>query len=193
MNQLHSAMKVTMLVGLAFVAGCAAMHQQQIANMKANGDPRAPCYEACEASDLTCMRACDEKHPLAGTALQGVASGHGATSGSSAEASATDEEIQQAATLLVAAAVRDEQAKKNAGATSSSSASESDTSVAPRTRPSTHSAVTITETKKPAPASDMDCGPCSAPRKCHVFLKGSKQCAPGGLCYTVDRTRAECR
>ena len=43
---------------------CAAMQQQQIANLRANGEhAKAACYETCSPSDAVCMKQCDNRHP----------------------------------------------------------------------------------------------------------------------------------
>ena len=55
---------VVVACGLLASSGCAAMHKQQIANLRANGEHgRAACYEACGPSDPVCLKQCDNSHP----------------------------------------------------------------------------------------------------------------------------------
>jgi hypothetical protein len=50
---------------LVTAPGCAAMHKQQVANLRAQGQhQRAACYEVCAPSDLACLKQCDTSHPL---------------------------------------------------------------------------------------------------------------------------------
>jgi len=55
---------VPVLAAALAVSGCAAMHQQQVANLRANGEhAKAACYEACSPSDVACLKQCDNRHP----------------------------------------------------------------------------------------------------------------------------------
>jgi hypothetical protein len=172
-------------LGIVVLAGgCAAMHKQTIENMKANGDPRAPCYEACEASDVMCMKKCDEAHPYAGTILQGGGGGGGATvAGGDAPSTTPPSGVTPEQLQMLTEAAKQDAARRNATSSSMSSSSSSSTS-----------SFTSSQTKSSAPPSPMDCNPpCGGGQKCVVFLQGSKQCAPGGKCWTVDRTHGECK
>jgi hypothetical protein len=49
---------------LLAASGCAAMHEQQVANLRANGEhERAACYQSCGPSGVVCMKQCDNSHP----------------------------------------------------------------------------------------------------------------------------------
>src|SRR5688500_1294645 len=132
------------LLGLLVLAGCAAMHRRQVANMKANGDPRAPCYEACGPSDVVCMKECDNAHRSAARPVD-----------------------DEAALRLLTAAAREDEARRKSAAARNVSANEV---------PSTPSGIAVSEKKASSPASFTECRPeCEPPRKCTVYLKGTKQ------------------
>ena len=194
-----NAKKVASIATLALVvAGCAAMHKEQISQMRANGDPRADCYEACEPSAAMCMQECDNKHPLAGTILHGRATSGGGGStpsssespgGASGEAAAPGVDQAAALQLLTEAAKVDEAKRRGR-----SPASEASTP--PPITPSSggRSSISTSTSRSAAARSETECAqPCASGQRCVVYLAGSKQCAPGGKCWVVDKTHTECR
>ena len=60
----RGARSLTATLLLAGMTGCAAMHAQQVDNLRADGQhARADCYELCDPSDLMCLKDCDNAHP----------------------------------------------------------------------------------------------------------------------------------
>jgi hypothetical protein len=187
------------------------MHRNTVAQMRANGDPRADCYEACGPTDAVCFKRCDNQHPFAGTILQGSASGGGgggapatpsggstSTEGTAEAAPQGDKAPDAVDTAQVAKVVTDavlaDQAKRGAH-TSSTSPS---TSPPPSPSPSRSTGSGSTSvTKKDAPRSEIDCNPaCATGKRCVVLLAGSNQCTPGAgkpRCWLVEKTHGECR
>ena len=193
-----NAKRIARVATLALVvAGCAGMHKEQISQMRANGDPRADCYEACEPSAVMCMQDCDNKRPLAGSILQGSAttggggsnpSGSEGQGGASGQAAAPGIDQAAALQLLTEAAKVDEAKRRERRLASEAS------SPPPNTPPSSgRGSISTSTSKSAAPRSEMECAPCASGQRCVVYIAGSKQCAPGGKCWVVDKTHAECK
>ena len=162
----------------SILTGCAAMHEEMVRQMRADGDPRAGCYAACEPGDVMCTNDCDRAHQSSQPATATQDLGNDILS-SAMSGNVTESDINRLQHKQQEAMKQETQRGLMQGRAPSS---------APR------SSVTEERTEQPAPADPTACPEgCPEGERCVTLLAGTKQCAPGGKCTTVEETHGECR
>jgi hypothetical protein len=162
-------LRLSLMAAALSVWGCAAVHADRIATMRASGDhEQADCYQRCAYDDLPCLQRCD----------------------SAASAAALKENQQQFVQLAVAAAQVDAAKAAAKSQTAPAPPATADGSGSPETRP----AMANGTAPAPAPSASTDrCGRCTAHGgTCTTWLPGSKKCEPGGQCREVATISYEC-
>jgi len=160
---------------LPMLCACAAMHEEMVRQMVAEGDPRAGCYAACEPGDVICTSECDQTHQASRPAnatqdlgddiLQSALSGN-----------VTETDVDRLHQKQKDAMKEETQRGLLRGGSAPSRGS-----VAP-------------DTHGPARPDPTSCPEgCPEGERCVTLLEGTKQCTAGGQCSTVEKTHSVCR
>jgi hypothetical protein len=165
------------LGSLSMLAGCAAMHEEMVRQMYAEGDPRADCYAACEPGDVICTSDCDR-------AYQGSQPTH-----------ATQDLGNDIMSSALSGNVTEADVDRLVGKQKEAMKQETQRGLLQgRSKGGAPSGVETTTTSRPSSPDPTDCPEgCPEGQRCVTLLAGTKQCEPGGKCWTVDETHAECR
>lgn len=166
---------LSVIAALPLLCSCAAMHEEMVRQMHADGDPRAGCYEACEPGDVICTSECDHTQQ--------------ASQPTNATQDLGDDIIQSAMSGNVTEADVDRLHRKQ------KEAMKHETRQGLVRGGSAPSKAPV-EPDAPTPATpDPTSCPegCPDGERCITRLEGTKQCTPGGECTTVKKTHSVCR
>jgi len=181
-----------LLAAIAMVASCAAMHRDKIRRAEADGHSAlAGCYRTCEEGSLTCLNACDRKHPRllhVAKKLKAGAPSPEANQGNAALELMRDPAIQQA---FLSAAKKDRQRRRARKASASRASSPSPSYASSSSSRSSHRRDFSTSHKR---IEKPNCGTktCAAGQRCQSRFAGSLQCYPGGQCVKLKADEHTC-
>jgi hypothetical protein len=166
---------LSVVAALPLLWGCAAMHEEMVRQMVADGDPRAGCYQACDPGDVICTSECDQ--------------GHQASQPRNATQDLGDDIMGSAMSGNVTEADVDRLHRKQKDAMKYETGQG-------LVRGGSAPSKAPVEPDAPAPATpDPTSCPegCPEGQRCVTLLAGTKQCATGGQCTTVSKTHSVCR